>query len=177
LESDFSKTNCQWFALEMNGPDELLVLCARLDLSPEEKTALILPHSLLESSVSKALLIEYFILQFQEMCLNMSVENLVIEIPMSENSIISILEREGYADSGGNFLDKSKEMLVKFSKRLRKDDNVLEALEISEIIDGLHLTGTNPVDQNNDIQQQGDPMVSLMQDLFAALHKSTEFEK
>jgi len=109
------------------------------------------------------------------MCLNLAVANLVIEIPISNNAIVAVLEQEGYADSGGYCLDKTKEMLTKFSKKLTKNGNDLEILEISEIIDGFSLVESESVNQNN-AQQQNDPMVSLIQDLFVALRNSSEYK-
>lgn len=170
----------------MNGPDELLSVCGRLeklDAEKQERKASFFAHSSLDASVSKSLLLHYFFLQFQEMCLNMRVPKLVVEVLFTNNSVLEILENEGFVEVGGYTLNESQVMVVQYAKVYNSEAGSLAVLaeptpddvenEESDSLDLENLTIVEEV--NNSSQNLGEPMMSIIQDLFQALNKSEEF--
>lgn len=165
----------------MNGPDELLSVCGRLEKrnieSKDERTASIFAHSLLDASASKSLLLQYFFLQFQEMCLNLNIPKLVVEVICTNNSVIEILETENFIETGGYLLNESQIMVIQYAKVYDTAKGSLQVLADPESEpDSIDLENLTIEEINDNPPVSNEPMISIIQDLFQALNKSEEFQ-
>lgn len=104
----------------------------------------------------------YFILQLQTVCHNLLYSEIIIEVAASESEFLQILENYLFFDSGG-YLIGSSLMVLQFKKQIATEAELLgNYLQYEEIVTEGPL-------------QDVSEMTSLIDDLFAALHKSAEF--
>jgi hypothetical protein len=116
-------------------------------------------------------LIEYFIKQLRNVCIHLNPDYEVhLELLIYDEEIVSVLEKENFEETGGGFSEELQLMVHHFVYQNPKENDAMvdldEVEEEDDIFEVVDMSTTSIPDTN---------MQNLIENLFGALHRSTEF--
>ncbi len=173
IEIEVCNSSCQWYSVETNDEVVFAVFKLVVDHDPLRIMAIITDIFVLtkvkqEESLFRWI-ISFIFKKSIEICLELAISMICIEVYEDNDLMIQILDENGYVESGGYYVEHRSLMKFKYCKNILIEKCTNLGTDTISIVQDLELSVV--VDDKTLVHNDEDVMFQLVEELFAALHK------